>query len=245
MMMFNGVNVRISPSAIIGQNVKIGDGTVIHDNVVIGDNCIICNDCVIGEPLAAFYNDLDYSNPKTVIGDNALIRSHSIIYANNSMGTHFETGHRIIIRERTQIGNHCRIGSMSDLQGDLILGDYCQLHSSVHLCKNSRLGNFVFMYPFSLLANDKYPPTTEIYGPVIEDYTQIGAHASIISFVKVGKHCLIAANSTVTKNFEDYSFLAGSPAIRKSDIRELKDENGTPLYPWKERFSRGMPWECA
>ena len=34
---FSGVNVRISPTAKIGQNVKIGDNTIIYDNVEIGD----------------------------------------------------------------------------------------------------------------------------------------------------------------------------------------------------------------
>ena len=51
---FNGTNVRISPSAIIGKNVKIGDNTIIYDNVEIGDNSIICNDCVIGPRTQSF-----------------------------------------------------------------------------------------------------------------------------------------------------------------------------------------------
>lgn len=91
---FSGANVRISPTAKIGKNVKIGDNTVIYDNVEIGDNTIICNDCVIGEPLNDYYYQPDtYENPKTIIGANSLIRSHTIIYADNK----FERASRLVI----------------------------------------------------------------------------------------------------------------------------------------------------
>ena len=75
-MKFNGINVRISPKATIGENVQIGDGTTIYDNVVIDDNSVIANDCVIGEPTTAYYTASNtHENKPTVIGKNALIRS--------------------------------------------------------------------------------------------------------------------------------------------------------------------------
>ncbi|MDP6909027.1 MAG: hypothetical protein QF371_05945 [Flavobacteriales bacterium] len=244
-MKFNGINVRISHKAIIGTNVRIGDNTVIYDNVRIGNDTVICNDCVIGEPTADYYSTRSYVNANTEIGSNGLIRSHTIIYAGASIGNKLETGHRVTIRESSLIGNSCKIGTLSDLQGFLEIGDHCQLHSNVHLCQYSELGNFVFLYPFAVLTNDKYPPSTKVVGPQIGNYTQVGVHSTIIGNLGLGQHCLIGACSTVTKSFEDYSFIAGSPAKLKSDVRELKSDAGNPLYPWKNRFSRGMPWEAS
>lgn len=242
LMLFNNRNVTISSKANIGLNVRIGDNTTIYDNVVIGDDSTICNDCVIGEPLTEAYTDENYINPITEIGKNALIRSHSILYAGSSFGINFETGHRVVIRERSHLGDYCRIGTMSDLQGDLKVGNHCQLHSNVHLCKYSDLGDFVFIYPFSVLTNDRYPPSMQVKGPSIGDYSQLGVHSIVVGNVTVGSNCLVGADSTVSSNFEDYSFIIGSPAKRKSDIRNLTDDDGKPLYPWKNRFSRGMPW---
>lgn len=241
-MKFQGRNVYISPTAIIGQNVRIGDNTSIYDAVEIGDDSVIANDCVIGEPTAAYYHDATYQNRKTIIGGTSIIRSHSIIYSGTTVGHHFETGHHVVIREECHIGDHCRIGTFCDLQGQLTLGDHCQLHSSVHLCQGSRLGNFVFVYPFAVLTNDKHPPSTTTTAPTIGHYTQIGVHAVIIGNVAIGEHCLIAANATVTRSFGDHSFMVGSPAERKMDVRELKDKTGQQLYPWPQRFSRRMPW---
>jgi len=227
---------------ILGKNVRIGDNTVIYDNVEVRDNVTIANDCVIGEPDTAYYSGKKYENSKTIIGEYALIRSHAIIYSGVNIGTHFETGHRVTVREQSLIGNHCKIGTLSDLQGRLEIGDYCRLHSSVHLCQFSKIGDYVFMYPYSVLANDKHPPTETVKGPELGDYSQIGVHTVIIGDVKIGANCVTGAQSTITKSFADHSLILGSPAKRTSDVRELKTADGKMLYPWKDRFSRGMPW---
>ncbi|MCB0754010.1 MAG: N-acetyltransferase [Flavobacteriales bacterium] len=242
-MKFTGKNVQISPSAIIGDNVRIGDNTVIYDNVVIGDGSVISNNCIIGEPTADYYTSESHQNAKTVIGKNALIRSHAIIYEDVHIGDGFQTGHRVTIREKSVIGNHCGIGTNCDLQGYLTIGDHCHFHSEVHICQFSAIGNFVFIYPGVILANDKHPPTEQVKGPTIGNFTQIGIQSSIIGNIRVGENCFIGAASVLTKDFEDYSFILGSPAKRKGDVRELKSDAGEPLYPWKNRFSRGMPWQ--
>ena len=241
-MKFLGKNVQISDSAIIGNNVRIGDNTVIYDNVTIGDNSVIANNCIIGEPVATYYSNPAHNNKLTVIGKNALIRSHSIIYEGVEIGEGFQTGHRITIREKSILGDHCSIGTNCDLQGFLTIGSYCHLHSDVHVCQHSTIGNFVFIYPGVVLANDKYPPTTIVEGPTVGDYTQIGIQSSVIGDVKIGNNSLIGAAAVVTKSHKDFSFIVGSPAKRKGDVRDLKSESGESLYPWKDRFSRGMPW---
>jgi len=46
----------------------------------------------------------------------------------------------------------------------------------------------------------------------IGDDSWIGANVIIMPNVKLGKFCVVAANSFVNKNFEDYSLIGGSPA---------------------------------
>ena len=242
-MKFNGINVRISTKATIGKNVQIGDGTTICDNVVIGDHSVIANDCVIGEPTTAYYASDSHKNEPTIIGKNALIRSHTIIYEDVRIGDNFQTGHRVTIREKSAIGNNCGIGTNCDLQGYLTVGDHCHFHSDVHICQFISIGDFVFIYPGVVLANDKHPPTTNVKGPSIGKYTQIGIQSSIIGDVSIGENCFIGAATVITKSYANFSFIVGSPAIRKGDVRKLLNKDGEPLYPWKNRFSRGMPWQ--
>lgn len=242
---FTGFNVRISSSAKIGKNVKIGDNTIIYDNVVIGDNTIICNDCVLGEPLNSYYDNPDqYENPTLVIGEDSLIRSHTIIYAGSTLGDSLQTGHRVTIREKITMGSHCSIGTLSDLQGYAEFGDYVRMHSNVHIGHGSKIGNFCWIYPYTVFTNDPTPPSDICVGPTVGDYSIVATHSLLLPGIKIGKHCLIGACSMVSKNVDDYRVAVGSPAKMVKNIFDVKDrETGNPHYPWPNRFDRGMPWK--
>lgn len=242
---FTGRNVQISPSAKIGNNVKIGDNTVIYDNVEIGDNTIICNDCVIGEPLNAYYDDIEnYENPRTIIGAHSLIRSHCIIYADSVFGDYLQTGHRVTLREKIKMGCHCSIGTLSDLQGHSEFGNYVRMHSNVHIGHCSKIGNYCWIYPYTVFTNDPTPPSEICVGPTVGDYSIVATHCLLLPGVKIGEHCLIGACTMVSKNVADYQVVVGSPGKAVKDIRDVKDrETGKSHYPWPYRFDRAMPWK--
>lgn len=245
-MKFNNRNIFISPSAQIGNNVKIGDNTTIYDNVIIGDNTIICNDCIIGEPSNSYYkNPLQYQNAETIIGANAMIRSHTIIYAGSTFGEGLITGHRVTIREKAQVGKHCLISTLVDIQGNCKIGDYTRLYSNVHVGELTELGNFVMIFPYTIFTNDPQPPSNELVGAKVGDYSIITIHCCMLPGVKVGAHCLIGANSVISRDIDDFTFAIGSPAKKVKDIREIPSKiiEGKMHYPWAYHFERGMPWE--
>ena len=79
-------NNLISKKAKIGKNLKIGNFVTITDNVEIGDNCEIES-----------YSYIGYSNGrergKLIIGNQAKIRSHSVLYLGSKIGESLVTGH--------------------------------------------------------------------------------------------------------------------------------------------------------
>ena len=171
----------ISEKAKIGKNVKIGNFVTIYDDVEIGDNSIIESYCEIG-----------YSNGREKgplkIGSDSKIRSHSILYAGSIIGKNLVTGHHVTIRENMKIGVNFQLGTLSDLQGESSIGDYVRTHSNVFVPHFSKIGNFVWMFPYVILANDPHPPSDEATkGPEILDFAALGAGSIIFSHVKVGK----------------------------------------------------------
>lgn len=244
-MKFNQRNITIGENVKIGKNVKIGDHTIIYDNVILEDDVIVANHCVIGEPLNDYYHSESYQQPQTVIGAKSLIRSHSIIYAGTEMGASVATGHRVTIREYSIIGHHAMLGSYSDIQGFCRIGHYNRLHSYVNIGQKSELGDYVFIYPFVVLTNDPTPPSNELIGPKIGDYTQIAAAAVILPGAEVGQHCLVGANSVVGGRFSDDTFIAGNPARAVGALSKMPFFNteGKRHYPWPHHFERGMPWQ--
>jgi acetyltransferase-like isoleucine patch superfamily enzyme len=114
----------------------------------------------------------------------------------------------------------------------------------VHIGQNSKIGNFVFIYPYVVLTNDPTPPSDICIGATVGDFSQIAVFSVILPGVKIGKHALIGAGSIVAKDVEDYQLVVGNPGKFIKDVREVKSrETGESHYPWPLRFDRGMPWE--
>jgi acetyltransferase-like isoleucine patch superfamily enzyme len=235
-------NSYISPKAKLGRNVTVGHNTTIYDHVEIGDDSVICSNASVGEPLSAYYHDDRYQNPPTVIGPGSTIRSHSVIYAGCEIGEGFSSGHHVLIRSDTIIGKHCSIGSLSDIEGEVTIGSHCRLHSNIHISQTSSIGDCVWMFPFSVITNDPYPPSHDIRGAHIGSYSLLCVHAIVLAGLRVGENCLVGANSVVNKNLPDFSLASGTP-LKVLDIRNYAVVGKGKLYPWMTRFERGMPWE--
>lgn len=236
----------IHPKAKIGKNVQIGVGTIINEGVEIGDNTFIGAYSIIGEFASGFYNNPEgYQAKKTIIGENSVIRSYSIIYEEVEIGHSFQSGHRITIREKTKIGNNCSVGTLCDLQGDLIMGDFVRLHSNVHIGQKSVLEDYVWIYPYVVLTNDPYPPMGVLKGVTVKKYAQIATSSVIMPGITIGENALIGASSMVNRDVKPEKVIIGVPGKAICSVQDLKNNLGEQIYPWKDYLKdfRGYPWQ--
>ncbi|OEZ47543.1 acyl-[acyl-carrier-protein]--UDP-N-acetylglucosamine O-acyltransferase [Janthinobacterium sp. MP5059B] len=227
----------VSPKARLGNNVKIGAFSIIYDNVIIGDDTTIDSHCEIGYP-----TPLAQGEP-LLIGALSLIRSHSIFYEGSSFGEKLTTGHRVTVREKTKAGKNFQIGTLCDIQGDCVIGDYVRFHSNVHIGQHSSIGNFVWIFPYVVLTNDPHPPSHVQMGVTVEDYVAIATMSILLPGVTVKKGALVGAHSSVSRDVDEDTVVAGSPAnfICATSKLKLKDGSGAPAYPWRKHFHRGYP----
>lgn len=225
----------ISDKAKIGNNVTIGAYTIIYDNVEICDNTVVESFCEIGVS-----NHLSDSGILK-IGKNSHIRSHSILYEASEFGDNLVTGHRVTIREKTFAGKNLQVGTLSDIQGHCSLGDFVRLHSNVHIGQKSRIGNFVWIFPYVVLTNDPTPPSNILQGVTIEDFAVIATMSVILPNTKISTGCLIGAHSLVKGITESECIYVGNPAKNIGRTDKIKLENGEPAYPWTKHFKRGYP----
>lgn len=244
---FEGIHptALIGDGVMLGRNVTVGPHAVIYDNVYIGDDSVIGAHVILGEPCADFYGaDANYSNRVLEIGSGARIRSGSVLYAGSSFGDGLETGHRVTIREGARAGKNFRVGTLSDIQGHCDIGDYVRLHSNVHVGHKSRVGNFVWIFPYVVLTNDPHPPSEFQVGVNIEDFAVIATMSVILPGVSIGKDALVGAGSVVNRNVEAESVVVGNPAKKVATVRDIKSKkDGGSVYPWRYHFDRGMPWQ--
>lgn len=227
----------ISKKSSIGKNVSVGPFAIIHDHVSIEDNVTIDGYCEIGYPTPLAKNN------ELIIGENSVIRSHTIIYLGSQLKSGLKTGHHVTVRENTQTGIDFQIGSLGDVQGDCIIGDCVRTHSNVHIAKGSHIGNFVWLYPYVVLTNDPHPPSEVRKGVSIEDYAVIATKSTILPGIRIGKHSLVGAHSYVNKNVPPYTLVQGVPIKEICEVQHipLQDESKQKAYPWPNHFTRGYP----
>jgi len=226
---------HISSNAKIGSNVKFGNFVTVYDDVEIGDNSVIESYCEIG-----------YSNGREKrplkIGDNAKIRSHSVIYQGSLIGKNLITGHHAIIRENMEIGDGFQAGVGAVVMGESIIGNYVKTGSMVEVGQCSKIGNYVWIFLNSLLINDLYPPSETIIGPDISDYAIVGTASIIMPGIKVGRNSIVAAGCVLKDHLPDNQIAVGNPHRIIGPISKIKikgtDQNA---YPWRYRFHRGYP----
>lgn len=230
----------ISDKAIIGANVKIGAYTIIYDNVEIAENTTIEPFCEIGVSNHLSDGEVLY------IGANSHIRSHSIFYEGSFFSESLITGHRVTVREKIQAGRNLQIGTLSDLQGHCEIGDFVRFHSNVHIGQKSKIGDYVWIFPYVVLTNDPHPPSETLLGVTVEDYAVIATMSVILPGAVISKGCLIGAHSSVKGITEEDMIYAGSPAKKICSTAKIKlhDKRGS-AYPWRKHFHRGYPEEMV
>jgi acetyltransferase-like isoleucine patch superfamily enzyme len=177
----------------------------------IGRNARVFEPVTIGFPSRGSMGKTGFTG--TVIGKNAILRSGTIIYCDVIIGDDFQSGHNVVIRERTNIGNRVSVGTATVIEGNVVIGDDVSLQSMVYIPTNTRIGNRVFIGPNTVLTNDRYPPSNgQMEGPTIKDGSAIGANATILPGVCIGEGALVAAGAVVTRDVPDRMLAVGSPA---------------------------------
>ncbi|MBL1275802.1 MAG: hypothetical protein COB30_006920 [Ectothiorhodospiraceae bacterium] len=196
----------------------IAETAVIHPNVVLGDNVTIEDFCIIGIPFSSATE-----GQTTVIGDNAVLRSGTYIYAGCKIGRNFQTGNKANIRELNNIGDDVSIGTMSVIEHHVEICDNVRIHSQAFIPEYSRLEKNAWIGPNVVLTNARYPRSKtakdDLMGPVIEENSKIGANSTILPGVTIGRNSLVGAGSVVVKNVPAGVIVVGNPAAitRKID----------------------------
>ncbi len=120
------------------------------------------------------------------------------------------------VRENTVIGAETIIGQCCYVDLDVTIGARCKVQNGVSLYKGLTVGDDVFIGPNATLTNDLTPRAHNLDWTITEtnilDGASIGANATIVCGVTLGKHCMVAAGAVVTKDVPDNALVMGAPA---------------------------------
>lgn len=194
---------------------------IIHANVVLGENHRVDDFVIIGAPP----RETEPGALATVIGANAIIRSHTVIYAGNRIGANFQTGHSVMLRESNEIGDDVSIGTHSNIEHHVKIGNRVRIHSRVFIPEYSILEDDSWVGPGVVFTNDLHPPSpSALKGPHLMPGARIGANATLLPGVIIGRNALVGAGAVVVSDVPDGKVVVGNPARIIKDVSELASD---------------------
>lgn len=113
------------------------------------------------------------------------------------------------------IGRNCNICDLCFIEGDVVLGDNVTVKSGVHLWNGLRVADNVFLGPNVTLTNDLWPRSKRYGSDLttrIHEGASIGANATLLPGIEIGRHAFVGAGSVVTRSVPDYGLYFGNPA---------------------------------
>lgn len=127
-----------------------------------------------------------------------------------------------VVLQGAEIGKNCNINFNVFIENDVKIGDNVTIKSGVQLWDGIRIENDVFIGPNVTFTNDLMPRSKQYPGKFLNTLiavgASVGANATIIGGISIGKYAMIGAGSVVTKNVDDHTLWYGNPAQLKGYV---------------------------
>ncbi len=173
----------------------------------------ILNKKPVYAPSSHFYGQ-EKDLPDTILGEKCIIGANAIVYAGTVLGDRVFVADGANIRENCQIGSDTIIGRNVTVELNTKIGRFCKIQTAAHITGDCVIEDYVFIGPEVCTMNDKYMGASDkpMLGPHFKDYCRVGANATILAGITIGKYAVVGAGSVVTKDVPDYEVWVGNPA---------------------------------
>ncbi len=140
------------------------------------------------------------------------------------------------IMPNSKIGENCNIGQNVVISPDVILGRNVKVQNNVSIYTGVICEDDVFLGPSMVFTNVINPRSSinrknQYLKTTVKKGASIGANATIVCGIDIGKFAFIGAGAVVTKSVPDYALVMGNPARQSGWMSEygqklLFDKNG-------------------
>ena len=146
------------------------------------------------------------------------VHETSIVDEDVKIGRGTKIWHFSHIQSGASIGENCSFGQNVNVANNVKIGNGCKVQNNVSVYEGVELKDYVFCGPSMVFTNDLTPRAKFPKGPqkyiktLVKEGASIGANATILCGITIGKWAMVAAGAVVTKDVEDYALVAGIPA---------------------------------
>jgi UDP-2-acetamido-3-amino-2,3-dideoxy-glucuronate N-acetyltransferase len=142
-----------------------------------------------------------------------------------------------------KIGEHCNLGQNVSIAGGTVIGNHVKVQNNVSVYEGTVIEDDVFLGPSCVLTNVTNPRSQVLRKSLYEKTlirrgASIGANATVVCGITIGRYAFIAAGAVVAKDVPDYALMIGVPARQKGWMSRhghvLKDPDPDGIYACPE-----------
>ena len=198
------------------------------------------------------------------MSDNSSVRIHPTaeVSPQATIGPGTGIWNQAQVREGARSGSGCVVGKNAYIDFDVVIGDNVKIGNNVSVFHGVSVEDGVFIGPHVCFTNDRLPrainPDGSLkgaddweVGPIrVRHGASIGANATILPGVTIGRWALVGSGSVVTRDVDDQELVAGNPARRLGTAcvcgEPLRDSaDGEPFEGSCPRCGRHVPEDAA
>ena len=163
-----------------------------------------------------------YQHDSAIVDDGAQIGEGSRVW------------HFVHVCAGARIGKHVSLGQNVFVGNKVVIGDHCKVQNNVSIYDNVTLEEGVFCGP-SMVFTNVYNPRAlverknEYRETRIKKGATLGANATIVCGVTIGRFAFIGAGAVITQDVPDYALMVGVPARQIGWMSEYGEKLDLPL----------------
>lgn len=162
------------------------------------------------------------------------VHCSAVVDAGARVGEGSKIWHFCHVMPGAQIGEDCVLGQNVMVGPNVAVGDGCKVQNNVSLYESVTLEDRVFLGPSCVFTNvltprafverkDEFAPT------LVRTGATVGANATIVCGVTIGRYAMIGAGAVVTKDVPDHALIVGNPARRIGWVSRTGERLGPDL----------------
>lgn len=164
------------------------------------------------------------------------VHASAFVDGDVSIGDGTKIWHFCHVLPRTRIGEKCSFGQNCVVGPKVVIGNGVKVQNNVSIYEGVEIEDDVFLGPSMVFTNVINPRAfvvrkTEFKKTLLRRGCTVGANATIVCGVTIGRYAMIGAGAVVTKDVPDFALMAGVPAkqigwVSQAGNRLAFDERG-------------------
>ncbi len=151
-----------------------------------------------------------------VIDKPYFLHPTAIVDEPSDIGTGTSIWHFSHVLKGSKIGKNCKIGQNVVIGPNAFIGNNVKIQNNVSVYEGITLEDYVFCGPSMVFTNvfnprSEIPRMKELRGTLVKRGATLGANATIVCGITLGRYAFIGAGAVVTKDVPDYALITGNP----------------------------------